>query len=172
MTAENSKELDNECSRDWNGSGSSSISAEDNTGWQFKYIPAAAAIFHVGLSDLIVSRVIALKQFCRYRDLGRRSAVMKNGQLSLPTLICLATGYKPPEELVRKTVRRGKVAGRVGTIWGLWRRNRTAQHVCAHRPARPLVHAPGGSRNAPGSARKFRRAIRQSEKGCLPRLAV
>lgn len=80
---------------------------EDGTGWQFKYLTRGGGYyFNVGCSDLIVDGKIGLAQFSEFERL-----------LPDADLVVLATGYKGLEALVGKLFG-GKVAARVGPIWG------------------------------------------------------
>jgi putative flavoprotein involved in K+ transport len=118
MTAERSKELDQELLDGLARAGFKLDFGEDNTGWQFKYLTRGGGYyFNVGCSDLIVSGAIALRQFSDIEGFAADGARMKSGETLAADLIVLATGYKRQEELVRKLFGE-EVAGRVGTIWG------------------------------------------------------
>jgi cation diffusion facilitator CzcD-associated flavoprotein CzcO len=118
MTAEKSKELDQELLDGLARVGFKLDFGEDNTGWQFKYLTRGGGYyFNVGCSDLIVSGAIALKQFSDIECFAAEGARMKSGETIAADLIVLATGYKRQEELVRKLFGE-EVTGRVGTIWG------------------------------------------------------
>src|SRR3984893_12104693 len=118
MTAERSKELDQELLDGLARVGFKLDFGEDNTGWQFKYLTRGGGYyFNVGCSDLIISGAIALRQFLDIEDFAADGARMKSGETLAADLIVLATGYKRQEELVRKLFGE-EVADRVGTIWG------------------------------------------------------
>ena len=118
MTAERSKELDQELLDGLARVGFKLDFGEDNTGWQFKYLTRGGGYyFNVGCSDLIVSGAIALRQFLDIEDFAADGARMKSGETLAADLIVLATGYQRQEELVRKLFGE-EVADRVGTIWG------------------------------------------------------
>lgn len=118
MTAERSKELDQELLDGLARVGFKLDFGEDNTGWQFKYLTRGGGYyFNVGCSDLIVSGAIALKQFSDIETFAAEGARMNSGETLAADLIVLATGYQRQEELVRKLFRE-EVTGRVGTIWG------------------------------------------------------
>ena len=140
ITAEKSKELDQELLDGLARVGFKLDFGEDNTGWQFKYLTRGGGYyFNVGCSDLIVSGAIALRQFSDIETFAAEGARMKGGETIAADLIVLATGYQRQEELVRKLFG-DEVTARVGTIWGFGDEPGVAQHVYAHRPARPLVH--------------------------------
>jgi cation diffusion facilitator CzcD-associated flavoprotein CzcO len=118
ITAERSKELDQELLDGLARVGFKLDFGEDNTGWQFKYLTRGGGYyFNVGCSDLIVSGAIALKQFSDIESFAADGARMKSGETIAADLIVLATGYKRQEELVRKLFGE-EVTDRVGTIWG------------------------------------------------------
>jgi putative flavoprotein involved in K+ transport len=91
---------------------------EDGSGWQFKYLTRGGGYyFNVGCSDLIAQGKIKLVQFSEIDKFVAGGARMATGETLDADLIVLATGYKGPENLVRKLFGEG-VADRVGPIWG------------------------------------------------------
>ena len=118
MTAEKSKELDQDLLDGLARAGFKLDFGEDNTGWQFKYLTRGGGYyFNVGCSDLIVKGDIALKQFSDIDTFTTAGAQMKDGTTVAADLVVLATGYKRQEELVKKLFGED-VEKRVGTIWG------------------------------------------------------
>ena len=140
ITAEKSKALDRELLEGLERAGFKLDFGEDNTGWQFKYLTRGGGYyFNVGCSDLIVKGDIALKQFTDIDTFMADGADMKDGEIVAADLVVLATGYKRQEELVRKLFGDGRREARRHDL-GIRRGAGTAQHVHAHRAARPLVH--------------------------------
>jgi cation diffusion facilitator CzcD-associated flavoprotein CzcO len=118
MTAEKSRELDQDLLDGLARAGFKLDFGEDNTGWQFKYLTRGGGYyFNVGCSDLIVKGDIALKQFADIDKFVAAGAQMKAGDTVAADLVVLATGYKRQEELVKKLFGEN-VEKRVGTIWG------------------------------------------------------
>jgi cation diffusion facilitator CzcD-associated flavoprotein CzcO len=118
LTAEKSKELDQDLLDGLARVGFKLDFGEDNTGWQFKYLTRGGGYyFNVGCSDLIVKGDIALKQFADIDKFVADGAQMKDGRTVAADLVVLATGYKRQEELVKKLFGES-VEKRVGTIWG------------------------------------------------------
>jgi cation diffusion facilitator CzcD-associated flavoprotein CzcO len=118
LTAEKSKELDQDLLDGLARAGFKLDFGEDNTGWQFKYLTRGGGYyFNVGCSDLIVKGDIALKQFADIDTFVAEGARMKSGEVVAADLIVLATGYKGQEALIRKLFG-DEVAARVGPIWG------------------------------------------------------
>ena len=95
------------------------IDAEDQTGWQFKYLQRGGGYyFNVGCSELIVERKIRLLQFADIEGFVAEGARLRGGEVIPADLIVLATGYFGPQHLVRKLFGDG-VAERVGPVWGI-----------------------------------------------------
>jgi putative flavoprotein involved in K+ transport len=95
------------------------IDAEDETGWQFKYLQRGGGYyFNVGCSELIVEGRIRLVQFSDIEGFVAEGARMRSGDVIRADLIVLATGYLGQETLVRKLFGDG-VADRVGPVWGI-----------------------------------------------------
>jgi cation diffusion facilitator CzcD-associated flavoprotein CzcO len=118
LTAEKSKELDQDLLDGLARAGFKLDFGEDNTGWQFKYLTRGGGYyFNVGCSDLIVKGDVALKQFADIDTFAADGAKMKDGKTVAADLVVLATGYKRQEELVKKLFGED-VEQRVGTIWG------------------------------------------------------
>jgi thioredoxin reductase len=118
LTAEKSKELDEDLLDGLARAGFKLDFGEDNTGWQFKYLTRGGGYyFNVGCSDLIVKGDIALKQFADIDKFVAAGAQMKDGKTVAADFVVLATGYKRQEELVRKLFGEA-IEKRVGTIWG------------------------------------------------------
>ncbi len=91
---------------------------DGGTGWQFKYLTRGGGYyFNVGCSDLVVQGEIGLRQFSDIETFAAEGVRMKSGEMLAAGLIVLATGYKPPEYLVRKLFG-AEIAERVGPIWG------------------------------------------------------
>src|SRR3954468_11756025 len=118
LTGEKSRALDKELLDGLERAGFKLDYGEDNTGWQFKYLPRGGGYyFNVGCSDLIVKGDIALRQFADLDAFVADGARMKSGETIATDLVVLATGYKRQEELVRKLFGE-TIEKRVGTIWG------------------------------------------------------
>ncbi len=95
------------------------IDAEDETGWQFKYLQRGGGYyFNVGCSELIVEGKIRLEQFADIEGFVAEGARMRSSAVISADLIVLATGYFGPQHLVRKLFG-DAVADRVGLVWGI-----------------------------------------------------
>ncbi len=139
LTCDKSRELDKDLLDGLERVGFKLDFGEDNTGWQFKYLTRGGGYyFNVGCSDLLIKGEIRLEQFADIDTFVAEGAVMKDGKTIAADLIVLATGYKPQEELVRKLFGDDRRNARRPHL-GFRRGAGTAQHVCAHRPARPLA---------------------------------
>jgi putative flavoprotein involved in K+ transport len=107
LATRHAKELDRELLEKLEQKGFRLTDGEDGTGWQFMYLTRGGGYyFNVGCSDLIVEGKVALAQFSELERL-----------LKAANLVVLATGYKGPEELVRRLFG-DEVAARVGPVWG------------------------------------------------------
>jgi cation diffusion facilitator CzcD-associated flavoprotein CzcO len=170
MTAEKSKELDQELLDGLARVGFKLDFGEDNTGWQFKYLTRGGGYyFNVGCSDLIVSGAIALKQFSDIDAFTAEGARMKTGETLAADLIVLATGYKRQEELVRKLFGE-EVAGRVGTIWGFGDEQELRNMYM--RTSQPgLWFIAGGLAQCRIGSKVLALQIKAIEEGLLPRVA-
>ena len=136
---------------------------DGGTGWQFKYLTRGGGYyFNVGCSDLVASGAIGLMQFADIASFVAEGARMKNGRAIAADLIVLATGYKPQEYLVRRLFGDEVTDARRSDL-GFRRRTGIAQHVYAHRAARPVVH-----RRQPGAVPdqlEISRAADQGDRG-------
>jgi len=170
MTAERSKELDQELLDGLARVGFKLDFGEDNTGWQFKYLTRGGGYyFNVGCSDLIVSGAIALRQFLDIESFAADGARMKSGETLAADLIVLATGYKRQEELVRKLFGE-EVADRVGTIWGFGDEQELRNMY--RRTGQPgLWFIAGGLAQCRIGSKVLALQIKAIEEGLLPRVA-
>jgi putative flavoprotein involved in K+ transport len=116
-----SKELDKDLLDGLRRKGFKLDFGEDNTGWQFKYLTRGGGYyFNVGCSDLIAGAHEKRRDTCRRSD-------------------CAGDRLQAPGRTGPKTVRRASRRSHRPDL-GLRRGPGAAQHVYAHRPARPLVH--------------------------------
>jgi putative flavoprotein involved in K+ transport len=168
MTNEKSKELDKELLAGLERVGFKLDFGEDNTGWQFKYL-TAAAIINVGCSDLIIKGEIGLRQFSDIDGFVTEGVRMKGGETIAADLIVLATGYQRQEELVRKLFG-GAVADRVGTIWGFGDTQELRNmYVRTGQPG--LWFIAGGLAQCRIGSKQLALQIKAIEEGLLPRVA-
>jgi putative flavoprotein involved in K+ transport len=169
ITAEKSKELDEELLAGLERVGFKLDFGEDNTGWQFKYLTRGGGYyFNVGCSDLIVSGAIALRQFSDIETFAAEGARMKGGETIAADLIVLATGYRRQEELVRKLFGE-EVTARVGTIWGFGDEQELRNMYM--RTGQPgLWFIAGGLAQCRIGSKVLALQIKAIEEGLLPRL--
>jgi hypothetical protein len=107
LATAHAKELDRDILERLERKGFRLTDGEDGTGWQFMYLTKGGGYyFNVGCSELIAEEKIRLAQFTQLEE------VLKGAEL-----VVLATGYKGPEELVRRLFG-DEMARRVGPIWG------------------------------------------------------
>ena len=112
----------------------------DGSGWQFKHLERGGGYyFNVGCSDLIAERKDRPCAVRRHRTLRRRGRTDAQRRThpgrSGRAVDRLQDAGSPGAKTVR---RRGRGARRADL--GLRRGPRAAQHLCAHRAARSLVH--------------------------------
>ncbi len=92
---------------------------EDETGHQMKLRRRGGGYYlNVGCSDLIVDGEVGLIQ---NEDIDRfvtDGALMKDGRVEKADLIVTASGYQPPQEVVRQLLG-SDIADRIGPIWGV-----------------------------------------------------
>jgi putative flavoprotein involved in K+ transport len=94
------------------------IDAEDELGWQFKYMQCGGGYyFNVGCSELIIERKVGLVRFADIEAFNAEGVKMRGGKVIPADLVVLATGYKGLEFLVRRLFG-DTIADRVGPIWG------------------------------------------------------
>ncbi|MGB3339468.1 MAG: NAD(P)-binding domain-containing protein [Devosia sp.] len=92
---------------------------EDETGHQMKLRRRGGGYYlNVGCSDLIVDGEIALVQNDDIVRFVEDGALMKDGRIEKADLIVTASGYQPPQEVVRQLLG-NDIADRVGPIWGV-----------------------------------------------------
>ena len=92
---------------------------EDETGHQMKLRRRGGGYYlNAGCSDLIVEGEIGLIQYDDIERFVEAGALMKDGRIEQADLIVTASGYHPPQELVRQLLG-DEVADRVGRIWGI-----------------------------------------------------
>jgi len=93
--------------------------AVKKTGHQMKYRTRGGGYYlDAGCSQLIVDGEIKLLQFDEIKKFCAEGARLNNGSVVNADLIVLATGYYPPQELVRRLMG-DEIADRVGPIWGM-----------------------------------------------------
>ena len=169
MTAEKSKELDQELLDGLARVGFKLDFGEDNTGWQFKYLTRGGGYyFNVGCSDLIVSGAIALKQFSDIEIFAAEGARMKGGETIAADLIVLATGYRRQEELVRQLFG-DEVTARVGTIWGFGE-SQELRNMYMRTGQPGLWFIAGGLAQCRIGSKVLALQIKAIEEGLIPRL--
>ncbi len=92
---------------------------EDGTGHQMRLRRRGGGYYlNVGCSDLIVEGAIGLMQYDDIERFVEDGALMKDGRVEKADLIVTATGYFPPQDLVRKLLG-DAIADKVGPIWGI-----------------------------------------------------
>lgn len=92
---------------------------EDDTGHQMKLRRRGGGYYlNVGCSDLIIDGEIGLIQNADIERIVADGALMKDGHVQKADLIVTASGYLPPQELVREMLG-NEIAERVGPIWGI-----------------------------------------------------
>ena len=135
-----SKELDKDLLDGLRRKGFKLDFGEDNTGWQFKYLTRGGGYyFNVGCSDLIAGGEIGLVQFSDIEGFVADGARMKSGETTCRRSDRAGDRLQAPGRAGPKTVRRASRRSHRPDL-GLRRGPGAAQHVYAHRPARPLVH--------------------------------
>ena len=140
LTSDKSRELDKELLAGLERVGFKLDFGEDNTGWQFKYLTRGGGYyFNVGCSDLIIKGEIALKQFADIESFVAEGAKHEGRQDHRRRPDRAGDRLQAAGRTGAQTVRRGGREARRHHL-GFRRDPGTAQHVCAHRPARPLVH--------------------------------
>jgi putative flavoprotein involved in K+ transport len=169
ITAEKSKELDQELLDGLARVGFKLDFGEDNTGWQFKYLTRGGGYyFNVGCSDLIVSGAIALRQFSDIETFAAEGARMKGGETIAADLIVLATGYQRQEELVRKLFGE-EVTARIGTIWGFGE-SQELRNMYMRTGQPGLWFIAGGLAQCRIGSKVLALQIKAIEEGLIPRL--
>jgi hypothetical protein len=92
---------------------------EDQTGHQMKLRRRGGGYYlNAGCSDLIIEGEIGLLQYDDIERFVADGALMKDGRVEKADLIVTASGYYPPQELVRQLLG-DEIADRVGPIWGI-----------------------------------------------------
>ena len=92
---------------------------EDGGGHQMKVRRQHGGYYlNVGCSDLIVSGEIGLLQTDDIERFIAEGLLMKDGSIIEADLVVTATGYEPPSRELERLLGK-KIAGKVGTIWGL-----------------------------------------------------
>jgi len=168
ITAQKSKELDQELLDGLARVGFKLDFGEDNTGWQFKYLTRGGGYyFNVGCSDLIVSGEIRLKQFADVEGFVADGVKMKDGETIAADLVVLATGYKRQEELVRLLFGEA-VVERVGTIWGFGE-SQELRNMYTRTGQPGLWFIAGGLAQCRIGSKHLALQIKAIEEGLLPR---
>lgn len=92
---------------------------EDQTGHQMKLRRRGGGYYlNAGCSDLIIEGEIGLLQYDDIERFVADGALMKDGLVEKAELVVTASGYYPPQELVRQLLG-DEVADRVGPVWGV-----------------------------------------------------
>ncbi|HEY3678446.1 MAG TPA: NAD(P)/FAD-dependent oxidoreductase [Bradyrhizobium sp.] len=168
LTAEKSRQLDQELLDGLERAGFKLDFGDDNTGWQFKYLTRGGGYyFNVGCSDLIVKGDIALRQFADIDRFAADGARMKTGETLAADLVVLATGYKRQEELVRKLFGE-EVTNRVGAIWGFGEEHEL-RNMYARTGQAGLWFIAGGLAQCRIGSKHLALQIKAVEEGLLPR---
>lgn len=112
-------ELDKELHAGLTARGFKHDQGEDNTGHQMRLRRRGGGYYlNVGCSELIVEGAIDLLQWDDIDRFVEDGALMKDGRVVEADLIVTATGYHPPQELVRELLG-DEIADRVGPISGI-----------------------------------------------------
>jgi putative flavoprotein involved in K+ transport len=168
LTAEKSRQLDQELLDGLERAGFKLDFGDDNTGWQFKYLTRGGGYyFNVGCSDLIVKGDIALRQFADIDRFAADGARMKTGETLAADLVVLATGYKRQEELVRKLFGE-EVTNRVGAIWGFGE-EQELRNMYTRTGQAGLWFIAGGLAQCRIGSKHLALQIKAIEEGLLPR---
>src|SRR5690606_17825534 len=92
---------------------------DDQTGHQMKLRRRGGGYYlNVGCSDLIIDGEIGLIQNDDIEGFVADGALMKDGRVEKAHLIVTASGYLPPQDLVRRLLG-DDIADRIGPIWGI-----------------------------------------------------
>lgn len=92
---------------------------EDGTGHQMKLRRRGGGYYlNAGCSDLIIEGEIGLLQYADIDRFVSDGALMKDGRVEKADLIVTASGYHPPQELVRRLLG-DEVADHIGPVWGI-----------------------------------------------------
>ena len=95
---------------------------EDKTGHQMKLRRSGGGYYlNVGCSELIIEGEVGLLQYDDIERFVEDGALMKDGRVEKADLIVTATGYYPPQELVRKLLG-DEIADRMWAVLGNRRR--------------------------------------------------
>ncbi len=92
---------------------------EDETGHQMKYRRRCGGYYlDAGCSQLIIDGEVGLLQYANIDRFVPDGALLKDGTVQKADLLVLATGYYPPQEVIRRLLGE-EVADRIGSVWGI-----------------------------------------------------
>jgi len=112
-------ELDKELHAGLTARGFKHDQGEDNTGHQMRLRRRGGGYYlNVGCSELIIEGAIGLLQWDEIDRFVEDGVLMKDGRVEKADLIVTATGYHPPQELVRELLG-DEIADSIGPISGI-----------------------------------------------------
>ena len=92
---------------------------QDNGGHQMKVRRNHGGYYlNVGCSDLIINGEVGLLHYEDIEKLIAEGVRMKDGRVEAADLLVTATGYEPPQDVIRRLLG-DAIANKVGQIWGL-----------------------------------------------------